>query len=112
MRPLLALLSCLLALLAACGPGDGSVTIKTNGMSFVNDEIHVKAGELVTLRVVNTDGYAHAFDLDEFDIHTILPAEATFGVTFTPTEPGRFRFYCGHPGHEAAGMVGVLVVEP
>lgn len=29
-----------------------------------------------------------------------------------PAEPGRYRFYCGSPGHAAAGMVGVLVVEP
>jgi uncharacterized cupredoxin-like copper-binding protein len=111
-RRWLALLLPLALFLAACGPGDGSITIKTDGMSFVNGEIHVKAGQPVTLHVVNRDGYAHAFDLDEFDIHAILPAEATFDATFTPTEPGRYRFYCGHPGHEAAGMAGVLVVEP
>jgi uncharacterized cupredoxin-like copper-binding protein len=41
-----------------------------------------------------------------------LPAQAAFDALFTPTEPGRYRFYCGSPGHEAAGMEGVLVVEP
>lgn len=40
----------------------------------------------------------------------ILPALLL--AAFTPTEPGRYRFYCGSPGHEAAGMVGLLVVEP
>jgi plastocyanin len=100
------------AALAACGAGDSRVTIQTDGMSFVKDEIHIKAGEPVTLRVVNRDGYAHAFDIDEFDIHAPLPANTSFDATFTPAEPGRYRFYCGSPGHEAAGMVGVLVVEP
>ncbi len=99
-------------LLAGCGSGDGSITIKTDGMRFVADEVHVKAGQAVTLHVVNRDGYAHAFDMDEFDIHAPLPAKVAYDAVFTPTEPGRYRFYCGSPGHEAAGMAGVLVVEP
>jgi uncharacterized cupredoxin-like copper-binding protein len=41
-----------------------------------------------------------------------LPANATFAATFTPAEPGRYRFYCGSPGHAAAGREGGLVVEP
>lgn len=98
-------------LLAACGSGN-AVTIETEGMRFVKDEVRVKAGQPVALHVINRDGYAHAFDIDAFDIHTPLAAKTAFDATFTPTEPGRYRFYCGTPGHEAAGMVGVLVVEP
>jgi uncharacterized cupredoxin-like copper-binding protein len=101
-----------LALLAACAADNGRITIQTDGMKFVQTEVRVKAGQPVTLHVVNRDGYAHAFDIDEFDIHAPLPAEATFDVTFTPSGPGRYRFYCGSPGHAAAGMVGELVVEP
>lgn len=33
-------------------------------------------------------------------------------AAFTPTGPGHYRFYCGSPGHAAAGMAGVFVVEP
>lgn len=107
-----ALLLCLTLLLAACGAGEGGITIKTDGMRFVKEEVRVQAGQPVTLHVVNRDGYAHAFDINEFDIHAPLPAGTTFDATFTPGEPGRYRFYCGSPGHEAAGMEGVLVVEP
>jgi uncharacterized cupredoxin-like copper-binding protein len=107
------LLSLVLALLlAACGSGDNDVTIRTDGMRFVRDEVRVKAGQPVTLHLVNRDGFAHAFDLDEFDIHTLLPAQSTVDAVFTPVEPGRYRFYCGAPGHEAAGMAGVIIVEP
>lgn len=102
----------LVLLLAACRPGAGGLTIKTDGMSFTEAEVVVRVGQPVTLHVVNQDGYAHAFDIDEFDIHAPLPANATFDAVFTPAEPGRYRFYCGSPGHAAAGMVGVLVVEP
>ena len=41
-----------------------------------------------------------------------LISTATFDATFTPTAADRYRFYCGSPGHQAAGMTGVLVVEP
>lgn len=112
MKRLFWLLILLALLLAGCGSGDGSITIKTDGMRFVADEVYVKAGQPVTLHVVNRDGYAHAFDMDEFDIHAPLPAKVAYDAVFTPTEPGRYRFYCGSPGHEAAGMAGVLVVEP
>lgn len=98
--------------LLGCGAGNTSITIKTDGMRFVADEIHIKAGQPVSLQVINRDGYAHAFDMDEFDIHAPLAAQSTFDTVFAPSEPGRYRFYCGTPGHAAAGMEGVLVVEP
>jgi uncharacterized cupredoxin-like copper-binding protein len=81
-------------------------------MRFLQDEISVTAGQPVTLRLVNQDGYAPAFDIDEFDIHTSLAANETLEIMFTPDEPGSYTFYCGSPGHQAAGMVSTLVVEP
>ena len=33
-------------------------------------------------------------------------------VTFTPTTPGEYRFFCHKDGHEKKGMVGTLVVVP
>jgi uncharacterized cupredoxin-like copper-binding protein len=112
MRPYFPLLLLLPLLLAACGPGGGDITLKTDGMRFVRDEVRVKAGQPVTVRVVNRDGYAHAFDIDKFDIHAPLAAGESKTFVFTPEQAGQYTFYCGSPGHQAAGMVGVLVVEP
>jgi uncharacterized cupredoxin-like copper-binding protein len=110
--PLLLILF-LVFLLAGCGrPAPNEATIKMEAMRFLQDEITVKAGQPVTLSLVNQDGYAHAFDIDEFDIHTPLAANETLEITFTPQENGRYTFYCGSPGHQAAGMVGTLIVEP
>ena len=60
-----------------------------------------------TASEINRDGYTHAFD-----IHRTLAARETLEITFTPEEAWRYEFYCGSPGHQAAGMVGVLAVEP
>lgn len=100
------------AALTACGRTSGQVVIKTNGLRFAQEEVRVKAGHPVTLQVVNKDGYAHAFDIDEFDIHAPLAAGESKTFVFTPEQAGRYTFYCGSPGHQAAGMAGVLVVEP
>ena len=113
-RPfLLSLLLILACLPTACGhTAPNETTIKMEAMRFLQDEISVTAGQPVTLRLVNQDGYAHAFDIDEFDIHTPLAANETMDVVFVPDKPGRYTFYCGSPGHQAAGMVGALIVEP
>ena len=102
----------LLALLAAgCGASSEPLTIAMKDMRFRAAEVHVQAGEPVMLRVVNEDSYAHAFDIDAFDIHFPLAAREMVEITFTPEHPGRYDFYCGTPGHLMAGMVGVLIVE-
>jgi uncharacterized cupredoxin-like copper-binding protein len=114
LRPhILSLILILVSLLAACGnPAPDEATITMKEMAFVQSEITVKAGQPVTLRLVNRDGYAHAFDIDEFDIHSLLVANETAEVSFTPEKPGRYPFYCSSPGHEMAGMTGTLIVEP
>lgn len=107
------LLLILTYLLAACGdtaPNEATITIKE--MAFGQSEVTVKAGQPVTLRLVNRDGYTHAFDMDAFDIHTSLAANETAEVRFTPEKAGRYPFYCSSPGHEMAGMVGTFIVEP
>lgn len=109
----LLLLLSLACLLVACDRAvPNEATIKMEAMRFQQDEITVTAGQPVTLRLVNQDGYAHAFDMDEFDIHTPLAANETLDINFTPEKPGQYTFYCGSPGHHAAGMVGTLFVEP
>ncbi len=90
----------------------GTLTLKTSGLQFSETELHVKVGQTVTLELFNVDGYAHAFDIDAFNIHIKLPASQTATATFTPTEPGVYQFYCGAYGHKNAGMVGTLIVEP
>lgn len=101
-----------IALLVACASSGDGRTIEAIGMSFVRDEVHVPAGQPVTLRIVNRDGYAHAFDIDAFDIHRPLGARETVEITFTPEEAGSYEFYCGSPGHQTAGMAGTLIVDP
>jgi plastocyanin len=80
--------------------------------AFDHTELWAKVGETVALRLENQDTNGHSFDIDEFAVHTLLPAGATSLALFTPSTSGSYTFYCSLPGHREAGMVGTLVVEP
>jgi plastocyanin len=81
---------------------------------FDQPEIRARVGETVALRLDNADTSTHYLDIDEFNVHTIIPAGKSNVALFKPTQPGRYTFYC-HPHADKAartGMVGTLIVEP
>jgi plastocyanin len=75
-------------------------------------DLRARVGETVALRLDNLDAFGHSFDIDELDVHAPMPGSETALALFRPTESGTYTFYCGVPGHRAAGMVGTLVVAP
>jgi plastocyanin len=80
-------------------------------MQFGPDTLRVQVGEAITLQLDNKDLYAHSFDIDALDVHAAMPANSRNTLNFKAHHPGKFSFYCGVPGHEAAGMVGTIIVE-
>lgn len=88
------------------------IRLTAKDMRFGQDEIRLKVGQTVSFALNNQDLYAHSFDADDFDVHTAMPANSQLTASFTATRPGTFDFYCGVPGHEQAGMVGKIIVEP
>ena len=82
--------------------------------AFVGGEIRVRAGERVALRLENADGVAHSFDVDELDVHVLMPGRGTALALFTAGRPGRYVVYCA-PHYDRAtrqGMQTTLIVEP
>lgn len=90
----------------------GTIHLTAQDMRFGQEEIHLKVGQTVTFTLDNQDLYAHSFDAEDFDVHTAMPANSQVVASFSATRPGTFDFYCGVPGHEQAGMVGKIIVEP
>lgn len=87
--------------------------LSTRNFIFEPGEIRVKAGELVALRLANADPEAHSFDVDELDLHVLMPPGQDAVALFRPTGPGTYTFYCAPHYNKAtgAGMRGTLVVE-
>ena len=108
---------------AACGGGHGGhaadtpvadgareIEVVAAGVSFDPAEIRVAAGEEVAILLTSEDGQ-HDFTVDDLDAHVAVGPGETERGGLRAVGAGRFEFYCSVPGHRAAGMEGVLVVE-
>ena len=81
----------------------------------INPNLTVNVGDTVTIRLINGDPVAHDLTIDEFAVNTgqLVAKDEEGTVTFTPTEPGEYVYYCSLPGHRDIGMWGTLtVVDP
>ncbi len=87
---------------------------------FDKQEIHVKVGQPVTVRLTSLDspyhtdgGGKHQWAVDELNVSVIAPPQGSATVTFTPTQAGTYTFYCDIccGGRANPTMQGKLVVE-
>lgn len=102
--------------------GNGAEVTMTEDLRYAPSSIRIRAGESVVWR--NTSSVVHTVtaepdrasrpgsvrlpgDAEPFDSGEMRPGE-TFARTFD--EPGEYVYFC--VPHEAAGMVGTVVVEP
>jgi heme/copper-type cytochrome/quinol oxidase subunit 2 len=88
-----------------------ALTAKDYG--FDRPKISAKVGESVALRLDNADATTHYFEIDELNVHALMPPGKSNMTLFMPTQPGVYRFYCApHADKQTGeGMVGTLVVE-
>lgn len=90
---------------------ENMIEVEGGSFYFEPNEIRVKAGEPVTIKLNSVD-MVHDFVIDELNVRTETIQGGNSGtVTFTPTEPGEYEFYCSVGNHRAKGMVGTLIVE-
>jgi uncharacterized cupredoxin-like copper-binding protein len=119
-------------LLAACAPAGGaaqSITLISKDISYETTTLEVTAGQPVALTLVNDGALEHDFSIEKIavtsvsqsspghhgqghgDLHASVKPGETNVLSFTPTESGTYEFFCTVPGHQAAGMVGTLIVK-
>lgn len=134
--PLLALV----LVLTGCGAGGAEtnapqeVVVTTTDLAFDSERIEVTANQPVVLTLRNDGALEHdvsimhipveitdAAEEDEAghdmsameempELHVSAMPGMSKSVTFTPTEPGEYTFFCTVTGHQDAGMTGTLVV--
>ena len=82
-------------------------------MKFVPDRLKVKPGVNVRLELANKGILIHDFVLPDLEqpIEVKLSGGEKGVASFTaPTTPGEYTYVCTQPGHEQAGMKGVMRV--
>lgn len=102
-----------------------------NGGSNGSVTFTVPAKANVVVNFVNKDGTPHSAEVVSGEgpvpeqagdpvipraytnkLHEGMPQEATDVMKFTMPESGRYRFFCGVPGHGSSGMWIWLVADP
>ena len=68
-----------------------------NKWQWSPDNIKVKAGDRVILRIYNEDGYDHGFALEVFGINKRLFPKRETIIDFVASKIGTFNFYCSVP---------------
>jgi uncharacterized cupredoxin-like copper-binding protein len=111
------------------------ITLTAQTMTYSPSTFEVTAGVPVELTFVNEDALEHDFSVLEIPVESVSEADpmsaehemqmgagvepvlhvaaepgATNDLTFTPTKPGTYEFFCTVAGHKDAGMVGTMVV--
>jgi len=127
--------------LATCtsGPEPLEVSLQASEFRFEPATIEVMAGQQVTVMMQNMGTVEHDFVIQDIPVeqttaesataepgmagHTMdetamepavhmgAMAGMTDSVTFVPTKPGTYEFFCAVAGHREAGMVGTLMVR-
>lgn len=132
------LVAAILMVLSACSAGQAKpatdVTVEMTDFAYNPSSITVLAGQPVKFTIKNTGNIEHDFVVEEidatstlvmdsgseahhahgekqnYDLHVSAGAGETSVFQLTVTEPGTYKVFCSVEGHEAAGMVGELIV--
>jgi nitrite reductase (NO-forming) len=91
-------------------PAAAAIEVIGNQFRYDPPEVTIPSAGSSTIRLVNKDVVEHDYTIDELEIHIPAPVGGSGEATLTDVAPGTYRVYCTVPGHEAAGMVGSLVV--
>lgn len=108
---------------------NNSLKINANEYNFLPNNVNVKVGETVTLSIENTGKIEHDLEIIGFTpsnvqqnsnhhhentantIHLHAAPGEEQSISFTPTEPGVYKFVCTIPGHKESGMIGTMEVS-
>ena len=120
----LSLLLPLLIAAPAAAAAQSTVDVRLTSFDFNPSQIHLRAGQPVTLRLTNPGRGGHDFSAPQFFAASRItagqaavtrgsievPSHQTVSVTLTPAR-GTYRLRCSHRLHAAFGMKGSIIVE-
>jgi Cu+-exporting ATPase len=97
----------------AIDAGAQHVTLTASALRYSATTIEVRAGRDVVLDFTNDDAVFHDWHVDGLaNVEAAARPGQTQRVRFRIDAPGSYSFDCTVDGHAAAGMAGLLVVDP
>ena len=93
-------------------PG-GAITriyVEMTSFDFIPEDLEFSVGETVEFDLFSKD-IEHDFTVEALDIHWSVDGGERATEQFTFDRVGTYRLICTVPAHEAAGMIGEIVVR-
>lgn len=88
------------------------IEVVLSDFKFEPATITVQRGTPVEIVMRNSGTVVHDFHVDDLSVSSDrVQAGQSATLQFTPNRAGEFKIVCHEPGHEAAGMVGTLIVQ-
>ncbi len=84
--------------------------VTASDLSFGPNHLRAAAGDVGVI-VRNDDLFWHTFTVKETNASVRIATGGRRRIALERLAPGTYHFVCAIPGHESAGMRGVLVVE-
>ena len=123
----LALAALALSVPVAAAEAPAKVTVTLANFSFTPANLHLRAGQPVTIHFVNEGSGGHDFTAPEFFAAATMDAASrtrvagdkgrvslgkgeSSDVTLTP-KAGTYKVHCSHFGHSTLGMTGTVIVD-
>ncbi|UKK85471.1 cupredoxin domain-containing protein [Sphingopyxis sp. BSN-002] len=123
----LALAALVLSVPVTAAETPARVTVTLANFSFTPADLHLHAGQTVTIHFVNEGSGGHDFTAPEFFAAAAMDAanrtrveggkgRVSLGkgessdVTLTP-KAGTYKVHCSHFGHSTLGMTGKVIVD-
>jgi plastocyanin len=113
LRPIAAVVAAQPVATGGAGGSAGALQLTATGFKFDKTKLEAKAGK-VTITLKNSSPLEHNVAIRGNGVDVVGPIVKKGGTsTVTATlAAGAYEFYCSVPGHEQAGMKGVLTVTP
>ena len=97
----------------AIDAGAQRVEVLARDVAFAPADIRIEAGRWTVVELVNADPVFHDWEVEGLaNVDAGARPGQTTTLRFVIDRAGTYTFLCTVPGHEEAGMVGTLVVEP
>lgn len=78
---------------------------------FNPKQIRARAGETITLMVINEGTVEHDMKVEALAFHAHAEPHKSVTASLTVKDKGEYKIYCSVAGHQEAGMRGTLLVE-
>ena len=92
----------------------GAMQLSVSASGFSPAVITAKAGSVITLEIISTDGGTHVFKFDNQALSSVSIGVGPYSVrtlSFIIDKSGIYGFHDDVPGHAQAGIVGRLILN-